>query len=224
MRHRTVTAISTIALAFALAWSVGGSAFADDDAKVSEATGNKMMPEVATIDMPAPDFTLTDAEGNKHSLSDFKGKTVVLEWVNFDCPFVKKHYNSGNMTSLQSAFTEKGVVWLSINSSAPEKQGNFTGEALTDRMAAEKWHGSAYLIDSDGTVGKKYEAKTTPHMFVIDKEGVLRYMGAIDDTPSTDVDDIEGANNYVVSALNNVLTGKSVETKATKSYGCPVKY
>lgn len=223
MNHRTMRAISTIALVFGLAWTAGGSANAGDETKVSEATG-KMMPAVATIDMPAPNFSLMDADGAKHSLSDFKGKTVVLEWVNFDCPFVKKHYNSGNLPSLQSAFTEKGVVWLSICSSAPGKQGNFAGEALKERMGADKWHGTAYLIDADGTVGKMYEAKTTPHMFVIDKEGVLRYMGAIDDTPSTDVDDIEGANNYVVSALNNLIAGKAVETKATKSYGCSVKY
>ena len=223
MKQRTLTAIGTIALALVFALIAGGTAFAGDATKVSEATG-KAMPKVATIDMPAPHFTLMDAEGNKHSLSDFKGKTVVLEWINFDCPFVKKHYNTGNMQSLQAAFAEKDVVWLSICSSAPEKQGNFVGKALADRVDAEKWRGAAYLIDADGTVGKLYDAKTTPHMYVIDKQGVLRYMGAIDDTPSTKIEDVETAKNYVVDALNSVLAGKTVATKATKSYGCSVKY
>lgn len=180
--------------------------------------------KVATVGEMAPDFTLVDTAGKKHSLAEFKGKTVVLEWVNFDCPFVKKHYGSGNMPMLQSKYMEKGVVWLTICSSAPGKQGHFEGEALISRMKAEKHSGSAYLIDADGKVGKMYEAATTPHMYVIDGKGVLRYAGAIDDKPSTDAKDIQGARNYVVNALDAVMAGKEVTDTWTKAYGCSVKY
>lgn len=223
MKRRTLNTFGTLALALTLGGFAAGTALAEGSEKVSEATGKNIV-ELATIDMPAPNFTLMDADGNKHSLTDFKGKTVVLEWINFDCPFVKKHYNSGNMPGIQAAFADKGVVWLSICSSAPGKQGNYSGKALTDRLAAEKWNGTAYLVDADGTVGKLYEAKTTPHMFVIDKAGVLRYMGAIDDIPSANIEDIESASNLVAASLNSILAGKAVASKATKSYGCSVKY
>lgn len=176
------------------------------------------------VGKPAPGFTLTDSNGKTHSLSDFKGKFVVLEWVNFDCPFVRKHYASGNMQELQKTYTGKGVVWLSICSSAPGKQGHFAGSELTDRIKEERAVPTAYLVDDDGTVGKRYEAKTTPHMFVISPEGTLLYAGAIDDTPSTDRDAIATAKNYVRSALDASLAGKPVAVSSTKSYGCSVKY
>lgn len=177
-----------------------------------------------TVDQAAPNFTLTDINGKKVSLSDFKGKTVVLEWVNFDCPFVKKHYGSGNMQSLQKTYTEKNVVWLSICSSAPGKEGNFSAADVKSKIKERNAVPTHYLIDESGTVGKLYSAKTTPHMFVINKEGVLVYAGAIDDTPSTDKDDIKTAKNYVSATLDAVLSGKPVETKTTSSYGCSVKY
>jgi peroxiredoxin len=173
---------------------------------------------------PAPDFTLTDAAGKSHTLSAYKGKWVVLEWVNYDCPFVRKHYGSGNMQKLQKASRGKGAVWLSINSSAPGKQGHFEGEALAARMAKEKAAMDAYLLDADGKAGRLYKAKTTPHMFVINPEGVVTYAGAIDDKPSTDMDDIAGAFNYVQAALDAGLAGKPVETASTAPYGCGVKY
>lgn len=178
----------------------------------------------AKVGEAAPGFTLTDSNGNEHSLFDFKGKYVVLEWVNYDCPFVKKHYNSGNMQKLQKEYTEKGVVWLSINSSAEGKQGNYSNEEINERSKEHGANFTAYLIDASGEVGKMYGAKTTPHMYIINPEGTLIYAGGIDDTPSTDVDDIETANNYVSAALDAAVNGKDVEVKVSKPYGCSVKY
>jgi len=180
--------------------------------------------KTAKVDQPAPDFTLTDSDGNRHSLSDFKGKYVVLEWVNYDCPFVMKHYGSGNMPALQEEYTGKDVVWLSICSSAPGKQGHFETDALKDRMKKEKAVPTAYLIDEDGTVGKMYEARTTPHMYIINPEGTLVYAGGIDNMASTNKDDIPKATNYVREGLNAALEGKTIATKTSKPYGCSVKY
>lgn len=176
------------------------------------------------IDQPAPDFTLKDIDGKEYKLSSFKGKYVVLEWVNFDCPFVKKHYSSGNMQALQAEATKKGVIWLSICSSAPGKQGHFPIADLKKRIATEKAVPTAYLIDENGAVGKLYGAKTTPHMFVIDSIGKLRYAGAIDDMPSTKVDDIPKATNYVRAALDAVTNGRAVAVKSQTPYGCAVKF
>jgi peroxiredoxin len=176
------------------------------------------------VDQAAPEFTLTDSNGKQHSLSDFHGKFVVLEWVNYDCPFVRKHYGSRNMQRLQRAYTEKDVVWLSICSSAPGKQGYFEPDELQARIIEEDAVPTAYLIDADGAVGKLYEARTTPHMFVISPKGILLYAGAIDDIASTDVDDVPKATNYVRTALDAALAGKPVTTTSTKSYGCSVKY
>lgn len=180
--------------------------------------------KTAKVDQPAPGFTLADTDGNKHSLSDFRGKYVVLEWVNFDCPFVMKHYGSGNMPALQEEYTAKDVVWLSICSSAPGKQGHFGTAALKERMKKEQAVPTAYLIDEDGTVGKMYEAKTTPHMYIINPEGTLVYAGGIDNMPSTNKDDIAKATNYVREGLNAALEGKAIATKTSKPYGCSVKY
>jgi len=176
------------------------------------------------VDAPAPGFSLTDSEGKKHALADFKGKFVVLEWVNYDCPFVRKHYDSGNMQRLQKSYTERGVVWLSICSSAPGKQGNAGAGELRARIRKEQASPTAYLIDADGTVGRLYGAKTTPHMFVISPKGILLYAGAIDNIPSTDPDDVPRATNYVRACLDEAMGGKAVVTKSTTSYGCSVKY
>lgn len=178
----------------------------------------------AQIDEPAPDFTLASIEGGKHSLSDYKGRFVVLEWNNFDCPFVRKHYSSGNMQALQETYGEKGVVWLTVLSSAPGKQGYYESDALAEMTAKKKWKAAAYLLDTDGAVGRAYGARTTPHMFVIDPDGVLIYGGAIDDKPSTKTADVEGATNYVSAALDAAMAGKDVGVKATTPYGCSVKY
>ena len=174
---------------------------------------------------PAPDFTLTDTQGKSHSLADFKGKFVVLEWYNPDCPFVKKHYDeSSNMQKLQKTYTDKGVVWLSINSSAEGKQGNYSAEEFNKMIAAKKSAPTALLLDASGKVGKAYGAKTTPHIFIINPEGNLVYQGAIDNKSTADASDIDGAENYVKSTLDAALAGKEIAVSSTKPYGCGVKY
>lgn len=178
----------------------------------------------AAIGKAAPGFTLTDTSGKKWTLASQKGKVVVLEWFNHGCPFVKKHYDSGNMQKLQKEYTGKGVVWLAISSSAKGKQGYEApaehDKAFKDRNAAP----TAVLMDEDGKVGKAYGAKTTPHMYVIDKNGKLVYAGAIDDKPGVEQSEIASAKNYVKAALDEVLAGKTVTASETKSYGCSVKY
>ncbi|MCB9987895.1 MAG: redoxin domain-containing protein [Rhodospirillales bacterium] len=176
------------------------------------------------IGEPAPAFTGTDTNGVEHALSDYLGKTVVLEWTNHECPFVKKHYGSGNMQALQKQATDEGVIWLSIVSSAPGKQGNVTGEQANEIMAEVDAHATARILDPDGTIGHLYDAKTTPHMFVIDAEGTLVYAGAIDDQPTPRPETIEGAHNYVRAALDNLAAGTAVEVSQTQAYGCGVKY
>lgn len=178
----------------------------------------------AAVDKPAPDFSLTGIDGKTYKLSDYKGKYVVLEWNNPDCPFVKKHYNSGNMQALQKKYTDEGVVWLTICSSAKGKQGYYEPAALVDMTKEKKCASTAYLRDPAGTVGREYGAKTTPHMFVINPEGALIYAGAIDDKPSVDPKDIKSATNYVAACLNESMAGKPVATSSTTSYGCSVKY
>ena len=177
------------------------------------------------VGQAAPDFTLTDIGGKSHSLSAFKGKTVVIEWVNPECPFVKKHYDkSGNMQATQKAAIADGVVWLSINSAAPGKEGDF------DKGQVESWlkrvgaAPTAYFRDQDGKVGKLYDARTTPHMFVINPQGTLVYAGGIDDIRSANPDDIAKATNYVKAALADLKAGKDVQTKTSRPYGCSVKY
>jgi peroxiredoxin len=178
----------------------------------------------SVVGQPAPDFTLVDSLGKKHELSQYKDKYVVLEWVNFKCPFVAKHYDSGNMQSLQKHYTAKGVTWLTICSSAPGKAGNYSPEEINKILHEKGAAPTAYLIDADGSVGKKYGAKTTPTMCVIDRAGSLVYEGAIDDKVSTDTADIKGATNYVKAALDEAMNGKPVKIASTKSYGCSVKY
>jgi peroxiredoxin len=172
----------------------------------------------------APDFSVSDSKGKTQSLSQYKGKYVVLEWFNPDCPFVKKHYGSGNMQKLQHEFTGKGVVWLSVDSSAPGKEGNLTPEEAEKKMAELKTHSTALLLDQDGKVGQFYGAKNTPHMFVINPEGKIIYEGAIDSKASPNPADITSSTNYVKAALDEALAGKPVSTANTKPYGCSVKY
>ncbi len=173
----------------------------------------------------APDFTLTDSTETERSLSDFTGSFVVLEWFNNDCPFVRKHYGSGNMQRLQATYTGQDVVWLTIASSAPGKQGHIVSpDAAAELIRTWQAKQTALLFDPDGTVGKRYGAKTTPHLFIIDPDGILVYAGAIDDTPSADPADIPGATNYVQQALDEAMAGKPVSVAHTRSYGCSVKY
>lgn len=180
--------------------------------------------DVAKVGAPAPAFTATDLSGKSRSLSEFKGKYVVLEWHNQGCPFVKKHYSSGNMQKLQKELTGKGAVWLSIISSAPGKQGFVTPDEEKAYLAEQKAAPTEVLFDPEGTVGKAYGAKTTPHMYVIDDKGVLVYAGAIDDNPSSEAADAATAKNYVRAAFDEASAGKSVTTATTAPYGCGVKY
>lgn len=197
-------------LAFAIIFSVTTTVYAD---------GSK-----AEIDKPAPGFTLVDSYGVTYSMSDFEGQYIVLEWINYDCPFVVKHYASKNMQNLQKKYSDLGVAWLTICSSAPEKQGHFTPDEINKRSKEYGANFKAYLIDEDGTVGKMYEAATTPHMYVINPQGILIYAGAIDSIRSTDQADIPKSENYVEKALSEAMSGKPVTTKVTKAYGCSVKY
>lgn len=178
----------------------------------------------ATVGEAAPAFTATAADGATVKLEDYKGKIVVLEWFNKECPFVRKHYDSKNMQNLQKELTAKDVVWLTVNSSAEGKQGHETAASATETIAKEGAAPTHFLLDGDGTIGKLYDAKTTPHMFVIDKDGKLAYSGAIDDKASTYTSDIEGAKNYVRAAVDSLEKGEAVAETSTKSYGCGVKY
>ena len=177
-----------------------------------------------TVGEPAPDFTGTDTNGNQHSLSDFKGKNVVLEWSNHECPYVVKHYDSGNMQKLQKEATDNDTIWLTIVSSADGKQGNVSPEEANKIMEEKDTHATARILDTSGEIGKMYDAKTTPHMFVIDKNGVLVYNGAIDSDSSFKQESIEGATNYVTAALESLEAGTPVEVASSKPYGCGVKY
>lgn len=172
----------------------------------------------------APGFTVKNVKGEEVSLADFKDKVVVLEWINYDCPFVKKHYGSGNMPKLQQTYTGKDVVWISVNSSAEGQQGYLPPSDLAARSTKEGNKASQIVLDTDGTVGKAYGAMTTPHMIVIDQDGKVAYNGAIDSKATTEVADIETADSYVSAALDAVLAGEAVETAKTKPYGCGVKY
>ncbi|TDR47691.1 peroxiredoxin [Tahibacter aquaticus] len=172
----------------------------------------------------APAFSVSDSNGKPRSLAEFKGKTVVLEWTNAECPFVKKHYGSGNMQAQQKEATAAGVVWLSINSGAPGKQGAVSGADADSIVKAGNAGPTAYLLDPEGTVGKTYGAKTTPHMYVIDGQGVLRYMGGIDSIQSDDTADIPKATQYVKQALAELASGKPVSVPVSQPYGCSVKY
>lgn len=178
----------------------------------------------AKVGESAPDFSVADSNGKMHKLSDYKGKFVVLEWHNQGCPYVKKHYASGNMQKLQKEWTAKGVVWLSIISSAPGKQGYVSAQEGNAYLKQVNAAPTAVLLDPSGDVGRLYSAKTTPHMFVIDPKGTVVYNGAIDDKPTADANDLNGATNYVTAALSEVTSGKPVTTPATKPYGCSVKY
>jgi len=172
----------------------------------------------------APDFKGIDSNGVSHSLSQYRGKYVVLEWANQGCPYDQKHYLSGNMESLQRQWTDKGVVWLSVLSSAPGEQGNVSPAEENQYLKKMKAVPTAALLDPEGRIGRLYEAKTTPHIFVIDPKGKLIYQGAIDDKPTTNHADIKTAHNYLNDALDSAMAGKAVPVATTRPYGCSVKY
>jgi peroxiredoxin len=180
--------------------------------------------EPPPVGSAAPDFSLPDASGNTHSLSDYKGKYVVLEWFNPECPFVKKHYGGGNMQKLQDAYTSKGVAWLTIDSNAPGTEGSITAEQAQKIAASWKTRQTALLLDPEGKAGRAYGAKNTPHMVIINPEGKIAYEGAIDSKATPNPADIPSSINYVKAALDESLAGKPVSKPQTKPYGCSVKY
>lgn len=172
----------------------------------------------------APNFTGVTSTGETFNLADQAGKTVILEWTNHDCPYVKKHYNADNMQALQRETTEDGAVWVTVISSASGKQGHVSADKANELTQSRGAAPSAVVLDEDGVIGRLYDAKTTPHMYVIDGEGTLRYMGAIDDKPSANASSLEGATNYVRVALSEMAEGKPVSEEVTTAYGCSVKY
>jgi len=196
----------------ALAFAIAAAAWLAQPSRAVEA-------QIASAGLPvAPDFTLTDSTGKTHHLADYRGKYVVLEWINHGCPFVKKFYNVGKMQALQKESIDKGVVWLTICSSAEGKQGYYTADEWNSIIEEKGMKSTAVLLDTDGVVGKAYHATNTPHMYIINPDGKLVYQGAIDDNPSADSADIESAHNYVEHVLGAALTSK------TQAYGCGVKY
>jgi peroxiredoxin len=176
------------------------------------------------VGAPAPVFTSTATTGKSVSLADHLGKIVVLEWTNHDCPYVRKHYETSNMQTLQKEATDQGVAWLSIISSSPGTQGHVTASQADELTISRKASPSAVLLDPAGVVGRLYGATNTPHMYVIDKAGTLAYAGAIDDRPTSRRSDVQGARNYVREALQAVAAGQPVKTPVTRAYGCTVKY
>ena len=172
----------------------------------------------------APDFRASDPNGRPVSLADFRGKTVVLEWNNPDCPTVQKHYDSGNMQRTQAEAVAAGAVWLTINSSAEGEQGHMSPAGAKPFLAGQASRRTAYLLDPKGEVGRRYGAKATPHMYVVSPAGTLVYRGAIDDRPTTDPADIQGARNHVLAALGELRAGKPVSVPTSQAYGCNVKY
>jgi len=174
---------------------------------------------------PAPDFSVKDAAGKTHALADYKGQWLVLEWFNKECPYVKKHYGSNNMQTLQGKYTGKNVKWLTVISSAEGKQGYFTAEKAIEEGRNHKLASSApFLLDADGKLGKAYDAKTTPHIFIVNPQGVVVYAGAIDDNDSANPAVIPQSKNYLAAALDEGLAGKPISTAASRPYGCSIKY
>src|SRR5437764_12740998 len=188
------------------------------------AAGALYAPDVPPAAGAAPDFSAPDANGKTQSLSPYKGKYIVLEWFNPECPCVKKHYGTDNMQKLQKEYTDKGVVWLTIDSNAPGTEGNLTPEQAEKVATSWKTQQTALLLDPDGKVGRAYGAKNTPNMVIINPEGKIAYEGAIDSKATPNPADIPSSTNYIKSALDQSLAGKSISTPQTKPYGCSVKY
>src|SRR6266702_7112726 len=188
------------------------------------ASGVLYAADVPPVGSAAPDFSSPDANGKTQSLSQYKGKYVVLEWFNPECPFVKKHYGSDNMQKLQDEYTSKGVIWLTMDANAPGTEGNITAEQAQKITASWKTHQTALLLDPESKVARSYGAKNTPNMVVISPEGKIVYEGAIDNKATPNPADIPSSTNYVKAALDESLGGKPVTTPQTKPYGCSVKY
>jgi peroxiredoxin len=194
------------------------------DARATSTAPADDTPVRTTSASPAPNFTLPDTQGGTHSLAAFRGQYVILEWLNYDCPFVRKHYESGNMQATQARWTEAGAVWLAIVSSAPGQQGHFPNGVMNRRSEEHGGRQTAILMDEDGQVGRAYGARTTPQMVVISPEGEILYNGAISNRPTRNPADVEGATNYVNQVMEEALSGRPISVSATQPYGCPVRY
>ena len=182
------------------------------------------MAQAARVGEKAPDFTATDTNGQTHKLSEYAGKYVVLEWTNRDCPYTRKHYSTGNMQTLQREWTHKGVIWLTVQSSAPGQEGYITAPEENAYLKQASSSPTAVFLDPSGTLGHLYDAKTTPDMYVVNPQGILIYEGAIDNKPGADPEDVKSAENYVSLALTQAMAGKSLSTPTSRPYGCSVKY
>src|SRR5687768_10046546 len=182
------------------------------------------VPDSPPVNQPAPTFTVIDTKGNSHSLDSYRGKWVVLEWFNHDCPYRKKHYKTDNMQALQREYTAKDVVWISVISSAPGRDGYGSAADIDQQMIEKKAAPSFVVRDTAGVLGRMYGARNTPQLFAIDPEGVLRYAGAIDDKPTSKAKDVQGAKNYLKAALDAGLSGQPIAVATTQPYGCDVKY
>lgn len=193
-------------------------------AACTESSQASPIPESPPVNQPAPAFTVTDTKGQSHSLDSYRGKWVVLEWFNHDCPYTKKHYKSDNMQALQREYTTKNVVWISVISSAPGKDGYGSAAEIDGQMIEKKASPSFVVRDTAGVLGRMYGARNTPQLFAIDPEGVLRYAGAIDDKPTSKAKDVKGAQNYLKAALDAGLAGQAIAVATTQPYGCDVKY
>lgn len=215
IRRLTLAAVAALAVAGCQQPEAAGPA---------ETASTETTPAAATQDGMAPAFTLVDAEGVQRSLADFRGRTVVLEWTNEGCPYVQKHYGAGAMQALQREATADGVVWLTIVSSSPGTQGFVEGEAARAFKAKHEASYTHLLLDPTGQVGKLYDARTTPDMRVIDPEGRVVFAGGIDDRPTNKPEDLQGANNFVRAALNDMEAGRPVQTRFAQPYGCSIKY
>lgn len=178
----------------------------------------------AVVGEQAPDFEVMGADGTMHNLSDYEGQYVILEWLNYGCPYIQKHYNGDNMQQLQEKYTDQDVVWLSVISSAPGTQGYMEAEEAQQSIDEYNSSPTAILLDPEGDMGRAYDARVTPHMFIIDPEGVVRYNGAIDDKPTPAASSLETAHNYIDAAMNSLMNGEEVEVKSNTPYGCTVKY
>jgi len=211
MHHNWITGRAAVAAGFAVAALL----------TVPDVRGQTASP---TIGQPAPEFTLPDTYGAEHALADYRGEWVVLEWLNYGCPYVKKHYNSQNMQNLQLEYGDRDVKWLAIVSSAPGKQGYYEPDEMNEMNEEMGQRALAVLLDPTGEVGRLYNAQTTPQMVLIDPEGTLLYNGAIDDKPSSRPASLEGAHNYLAAALDEAIAGQPVSVPTTKPYGCSVKY
>lgn len=201
-----------------------GTALLSGAAAIALLAGTEMLRAEPKVGAPAPAFTATDSQGKPVKLSDYRGKTVVLEWTNDGCPYVRKHYNSGNMQALQKKWTGEGIVWLSVISSPPGEEGFAEGPRANQLTASRNAAPTAVLLDPKQNIARTYGAMVTPHMYVIAPDGKLAYMGAIDDKPSTRLTDAATAKNFVDTALTELKAGKPVSTSATRAYGCTVKY